>query len=239
MADETKPAVSVANLFKPKKYGIGAAREKAAEEMKNLDPTKCETKIGIVFDDSGSMSGDPIRDAKLGIQGFTANCNPKDVALSIFPLNKGAQPLTCNYDLLNMYVNSIPSSGGTPLYTVTMRLLETDITRGVLFSDGDPTDKYGQYDNEDEYSSGSRDNHEELIARAVAKKIPLDTVFIGPEYATGYKVMKDIADRTGGIFIHFKDMSSMSTGLKYLSPALRPLLMNEELKGKIQRGEKI
>ena len=145
------PVKSMADMFKPIKYGLAAKREKAKEEFKNLNPDDCETRIGILFDDSGSMSGQPLKDAKTGVQGFTNNCNPKDIALSIFPLNKDAQGLTCNYDLLNLYVSSIPSTGGTPLYTVTTKLLETRVTRAILFSDGDPTDH----------------GHEEVIALAL------------------------------------------------------------------------
>jgi hypothetical protein len=55
----------------------------------------------------------------------------------------------------------------------------------------------------------------------------------------GYKILKELAEKTGGIFVHFKDSASLSSSLKYLSPGLRGLLSNPELKAKIERGEKI
>jgi hypothetical protein len=51
--------------------------------------------------------------------------------------------------------------------------------------------------------------------------------------------MKWIAEQTGGVFIHFKDSKSLTSGLKYLSPGLRGMLMNPEIKAKIEKGETI
>jgi hypothetical protein len=51
--------------------------------------------------------------------------------------------------------------------------------------------------------------------------------------------MKKIAELTNGTFIHFKDVSSLSGGLKYLAPRYRALLANPEIKAKIERGETV
>lgn len=249
MADIEKKdasAIAAADLFKPKKWGVGAARERAQQILSELDPKTMPTKLAIVFDDSGSMGsmnekGDKskIEDAKAGIRNFTTQCNPRDTALAVYPLNVDSKPLTCNFDLLNLLVASIGPTGGTPLYGKTTEMLQSvdTYTRGILFSDGEPTDEL-DYEYSDE-GQGRVDRKERMIALALAKKIPLDTVYIGPADTKGYNIMKEIADRTGGIFIHFKDSASLSQNLKYLAPALRGILMNSELKAKIERGETI
>jgi hypothetical protein len=234
-----KPS-NIVEMFKPKKWGIAAAKEQAKKAIADLDPSTMEHRLGIVFDDSGSMGSQvddksKIDHAHAGIRNFTAQCNPKDTSLAIYPLNKTPQALTCNYDVLNLYVGTIRESGGTPLYTITTKMLnEADLTRGVLFSDGSPTDGHAGYG--EEYD---KDLKEDMINLAIAKKVPLDTIFIGYDGERGYDLLKEIADRTGGIFVHFKDAKALGASLKYLAPALRGILMNAELKEKIQRGETI
>lgn len=249
MANELEKKSELAQMFQPKKWGIGAQKEAAKKLLDELDPKTMPTKLAILFDDSGSMGGrnekgdkTKIEDAKAGIRNFSAQCNPRDTALAVYPLNAEMKPLTCNFDLLNLLVSGIPHSGGTPLYGKTIELLNDPaaFTRGILFSDGEPTDGTGYYSSyEAEDDSAKQNIKEKMINLAIAKKIPLDTVYIGPADNMGYELMKEIADRTGGIFIHFKDSASLSANLKYLAPALRGILANAELKAKIERGESI
>jgi hypothetical protein len=243
--DGPKPQ-SIQDMFKPKKWGIGAKKEAAKAAIAELNPEESEHRLGIVFDDSGSMADivddkSKIEHAQAGIRNFSHQCNPKDTSLAIYPLNKEAQKLTCNYDVFNMYVITIGPTGGTPLYTKTLQMLnECDITRGVLFSDGDPTDGSGYYSHIEDSENAERQSlKEQVIAVALAKKVPLDCIFIGYADTSGYNVMKELADRTDGTFIHFKDAKSLGAGLKYLAPALRGLLANPEIKQKIERGETI
>lgn len=245
--DLTKPD-AIAELFKPKKWGVGAQREQAQKILAELNPQEMPTKLAIIFDDSGSMGemnekGDKakIEDAKAGIRNFSTQCNPRDTALAVYPLNVEAKPLTCNFDLLNLLVASINAKGGTPLYGKTIEMLQSPdgYTRGILFSDGEPTDESGYYSSDNDEENIGKSHKDRMVDLAIAKKTPLDTVYIGQADNRGYQLMKEIADRTGGIFIHFKDSASLSANLKYLAPALRGVLLNAELKAKIERGESI
>lgn len=238
---------------KPTKFGMAAKREAAQKKLAEINPTECPNRLGIIFDESGSMSGQPLDDAKNAVKNFTASCNQFDTSIAIYPL--GAKDkielikhLTVDYDLLNLYVSSLSLNDiGTPLYQVMMIAMDAPLTRLVIFSDGDPTDNYtSNY-------SWSDSNPEKKVERLWKEKwldkfnemkkrevsMPHDTIFIGQDTDKGYKEMKWIAEQTGGIFIHFKDSLSLSSNLKYLAPALRGMLMNPEIKEKIQRGERI
>jgi len=242
---------ALSKIIAPKKWGVGAQREQAKKLLEELDPKTMPTKLAIVFDDSGSMASRNVKDtatkiddAKSGIRNFSSQCNPRDTALAVYPLNVESKPLTCNFDLLNLLVSGIEATGGTPLFTITLRVLESEdkYTRAILFSDGSPTDSstyFYKSDEEDPEEGTGEDIKTKVIRVANEKKCPLDTVYIGEKESSGYDLMKELADKTGGIFIHFTDSASLSANLKYLAPALRGILMNAELKAKIERGESI
>lgn len=227
------------------KKGIAANRAAFEQEIKQLDPTTVPNRLGLIFDDSGSMSGDPIEDAHKAVKAFTDNCNMKDTSVAVYPLNAAPKSLICDYDIVNMYVGGIDATGGTPIFAVLRQLIEKEpITRAVLFSDGDPTDGTvlgnEQQTNEDFwYGAKSKTSGLEAIKLYKDKEVPVDTIYIGIDGTKGYREMQEIARLTNGVFIHFKDSSSLSTGLKYLAPKFRALLMNPEIKERIQRGENV
>ena len=207
--------------FVLKKTGI-AARLDSAALTKPEDATKFANRIGIVFDDSGSMNGEAITKAHEGIDAFVKNCNTYDTALALYPLNKEPKALTNNLLDIALYGMTIPATGGTPLYGKLKQMLDTEpITRAVAFSDGQPTDNYQKGICISEYNN---------------KKVPIDTIFIGT-LSYGDKEMRELAEATGGIFMHFTDASVLAQSFKYLAPAYRALLMNPEVKAKVERGE--
>lgn len=228
------------------KRGIGANIQQAEQKIRTIDPLTRPNRLGLVCDDSGSMSGEKIINAHLAVSNFTINCKPQETSICIYPLNADPKQLVCDFDVINMYWNSTPATGGTPLYTALKQLIEKEnITRAVVFSDGDPTDSRLNTDETQAvgifgWETTSNTNlAKDTIKQYQTKEIPIDTIFIGQADSTGYHEMKLIAKMTNGIFIHFTDSKSLTVNLKYLTPGLRGLLANPEIKEKIQRGEKL
>ena len=221
------------------KKGIAANRANFEEQIKTINPLKVDNRLGIIMDDSGSMSGDPIFNAHKAIKAFTDSCNMLDTSIAIYPINQPSKPLICDYDVVNLYVSNILATGGTELYgKLELLIKEQPITRAIVFSDGDPTDSrlLGESTG---YSYLARPSGyaKQIVEEYCKKEIPVDTIFIGEIANSGYKEMEELARLTGGTFIHFRDSLSLASGLKYLAPRYRALLANPEIKAKIERGE--
>lgn len=237
------------------------------EEKKFIPPADAINKIRIIADNSGSMGSyadysstnkfteenRKLNQAKKGIIEFLRNCVPNKDAVAIHMLNKYTRNTyqeeymedesSTISDLINNSTlctdlvllasavdnDAIKPIGGTPLFEVIARVLITEpkATRIVAFSDGAP-------------DSSDTINYEiDAIKSAQEKKIPIDTVFFGSALDKGAEVMKDIAEKTGGIYISFDPAKGVSfaTAFKYLSPGKRLMLMNAEFKAKLERGE--
>lgn len=230
------------------KKGLAANREAYNEKMKSIDPTTVPNRLGVVMDDSISMGHDGMEKSHQAIKGFTNTCNPLDTSITIYPMNEKEKPLTCDYDLLNMFVVGIWANGGTPTYGTLERMYKTEnITRGILFSDGEPTDSSVLADKKreetnDDFWYGKKTNElaMKVVGLANEKKAPIDTIYIGySKEDKGYREMEELARLTGGTCIHFKDAASLSSGLKYLAPKYRALLANPDIKARIERGESV
>lgn len=242
MADETNSLkIPVKPPIGGLRKGILANKANYDQQMKEVDPLKVANRLGLVIDDSGSMGGQKMEDAHTAVKGFTANCNPLDTSIAVYPMNAKTQGLVCNYDLVNLYVSGIQATGGTPIYGILDKLItDENITRAVLFSDGSPTDSRLTGNNDVGLFTYSKPKEVAIgtIKKYQEKEVPIDTIFIG-EYEDGEIEMKKIAELTNGTFIHFKDSSSLSTGLKYLAPKYRALLANADIKARIERGENV
>lgn len=237
--------VSIASLIK--KPGIQGAKARAQEAVSGIDPNTRQNRFAIGFDDSGSMAGDPISDAKKAVQGFLVNCSPMDTSVAIYPFCADKQPLTCIYDLINAYLGGIHATGGTPLYTTMIKMMnEYDLTRGILFSDGDPTDNHVDatpfipsgyaVDEHGVAAQKMRTVADYSLELAKTKKVPFDTVYIGPGDSD---VLAKIAEATGGQYLKFTDTSIFAKQMKYLAPKYYGLLSNPELKAKVEKGESV
>jgi len=224
------------SLFAGKKVGIAAKIEEAKVVF---DPTKMDNRIGIIFDDSGSMGSesyispqaltkDPslaskarntkLEDAKEGVKEFFKACDLRTTSCALYGFSEHRRyPLSTDIITLSAVSDSFDSDQGTPLYSTSKKMINKEpVNRMIIFSDGEPTD-YG---------------HEQLIEEAVAHKIPIDTVFIGNS-AHGEAVMKDIAEKTGGMFLKFADSTNFRKAFKYLAPAFRGYLADPNFKKQI------
>lgn len=227
------------------KRGIAAQRAQADEAIKIIDPTRTPNRIGLVIDDSGSMGEDGMKSVHAGVRSFTNSCDFNTTSLAIYPLNRENKPLSVDFDPINLYVGTLQHTGGTQLYTKLDQLVDNEnITRAVVFSDGVPTDCRLMSDNFS-YENKPRAFGEGVLAKYIEKELPIDTIYIGEDvpyegkHSAGYTELEEIAKRTGGVFCHFKSVLSLGTSLKYLAPKYRALLMNEELKKKVEKGESL
>lgn len=223
--------------FKVKAVGLAAkkqalAAKRAAEGVPTeIEPSKAEHKVGIIFDDSASMSGTKINDAHAGTEEFLRSCNPSTTAIAIYPMNPedghSNVPLTTKMYAAAITVKTWEATGSTPLFHTLDEMMKSEsLTRGIIFSDGSPN-----YDDERLMDA--------VLTKAVEKKLPVDTVFIGHDYDThAIEIMKTIAERTGGIFLKFDpNKSNFRTAFKYLSPGYRAMLMDKSFVEKLQEGK--
>lgn len=212
-------------------------------------PEDCSERIRIVFDDSGSMAGEKIENAKAGVVEFLRNCIPGQTAVAIHLLNGSAyyegswsepdvklpaviDKATLSSDLVLVASacasEGLQATGGTPLEQKLLEALKDQprASRIVAFSDGQPD---------------SKSQTQDIINRARENNIPIDTVFLssGSDYygASAAEYMKHLAEATGGIFLHFKKGSSFRESFKYLAPPKRLMLMDKTFKEKVERGE--
>ncbi len=229
------------------------------EKIEFIPPSEATNKLRIVFDNSGSMNKliqdkQAVEHAKEGVVEFLRSCTLNKDAVAIHLLNNvpvykhrglydpedeamGTNSIPqciLNSNLLSNLVSlasaimdtSIGATGGTPLFETIRNAQNTtpSATRYVAFSDGEPNNNKFEAD---------------VIAAARAKETPIDTVFFGSADSPGAKVMKSLAEKTGGIFLIFDPAKGVSfkDAFKYLSPAKRLMLMNAEFKAKLERGE--
>jgi hypothetical protein len=218
-----------------KKVGLAAKIEQAAKNNPDrieitTPPNEMQNRIGIVFDDSGSMVGTSIKDAHKGCEEFLRSCDPKTTAIACYPMNtKNSNEngnleikLSVNLMMISTLINKYRALGGTPLYETTKKIMENEpINRAIVFSDGQPN--YGDVTEND------------VVTIALEKKIPIDTVYIG--YSDNETLQK-LAERTGGIYLHFdSNKSNFRTAFKYLSPGYRAMLADKSFVDKLQKGE--
>ena len=204
--------------------GLAARKAQLAAELgfpEELKPTQMEHRIGIVFDDSGSMGAAQIADAHEGCEEFLRSCEPNKTAVAIYPMNAEPMLLCTNLPAIAIMVKSIRATGGTPLVQKLGEMMKKNsLTRAIVFSDGCP-----QGYSELEYDS------------IKSTKIPVDTAYISSGYieARAAEFMEKLARDTGGIYLCFeRGKSNFRTAFKYLSPGLRYMLADKSFKDQIQ-----
>lgn len=251
-------AVDVSELSEAEQTQLKRASEidKAAASFTFIDPVQALERVEIVFDNSGSMGGQAIKDAKEGVTEFMKACTPNETAIRITPLNSASYEnansnvikFTCNLPTIAAKLANFDAGGGTPLYAKLKSALtnehRNDLTpsRIIAFSDGQAGDGHArrvEYGSEVETNSES---HNKIVEESKARGIVIDTCYIwdgrGEKESPTYKTMKAIADDTGGVFILFeKGKCDFRRGFKYLTKGNRLLLMDSNFKTKLEAGQ--
>lgn len=214
------------SIFKPAVSGLAARKAAAAQanQLANIVIPKTaeemENRIGIVFDESGSMAR-ALQTAKDGCVEFLRSCTKDQTAVCVYPLSGEPLELSGNLPAISLLVGNIHIGGSTPLVRTLRRMLNSNrLTRAIAFSDGKP----------DGYSEGD-------YAEIIACKIPVDTVYIqtGVYSEAAKEFMQKLAADTGGIFLEFKEgQSNFATAFKYLSPGLRYMLADKSFVASIE-----
>src|SRR6185312_12849258 len=209
-------------------------------------PAQSTERIRIIFYDSGSMGGQKILDAHEGCIEFMRNCVVNQTAVAIHPMNYGRKnpwsednsgikqtdltQLTTNLPALSVLIKDVRATGGTPLFETLEEAIKSEpkATRFIIFSDGEPNHQMGK---------------DKLIEKLNQSETKCDTILIGDigitEHHPTYKLMKEIADRTGGIFLLFdRSKVNFSKAFKYLAPTLRlQLAASTEMQKALQEGK--
>lgn len=204
-------------------YKQSSFRQRIADSQKAT--SRLPNRIVLMLDCSGSMQEhekanlrkiDLLNDA---VKNFVQRTNFSDTAIAIETFPSEIQvPLTNN--LSQLMVLNFSAGGGTPLHEAMVKTLDNHpLTRGIVVSDGDATDWSGFGVNYDEKSS----NPDDILNQYKSVSIPVDTVHIGSS-SSGEELLRKIAERTGGIYLKFTDVSAFSRAFSYLTPGLRGML---------------
>lgn len=201
-----------------------AARKAAAIEngaVLELSAAEMQHRIGIVFDDSGSMGAQQTLDAKEGCEEFLRACEKDKTAVAVYPMTAEPILLSKHLPAIAIMIRNINGCGGTPLVQTTLKMLaDNNLTRAIVFSDGQPN-KFTQKEYE----------------RLQGFQIPIDTVYIPANYvdSTAAEFMAKLAKDTGGIYLQFEHgKSNFRTAFKYLSPGLRYMLADKSFVQKLE-----
>lgn len=252
--------------FKIKKTGIDAALEEIEQERREagvlttvekpkttqdkakdrreakgfVEPERAKDIIKILFDDSGSMMGQKLEDAKKGSVEFMRHCGINQVAIGIYPFNASAIAPDTDLPDVGALTQHIKATGSTPMFETLNRAMKEEIraTRYIIFTDGQPN---------------TNDKMNELIEKAQADKTPIDTVWIADilsytntnirgyrkvEEYPEYVLLKSIADATGGFFLIFdRNKVNFAQAFKFLAPGNRLMLASESFRNDLQAGK--
>lgn len=154
----------------------------------------------LVVDESGSMSGTEIEEARKSMQQFVDGMGPEDKA-AIVGFESSArliQKMTSNKDSLSKAIKNVHASGGTSINNGAYMGLEqikgeTNATAVIIFSDGAGKGSY---------------SNEEIIKKALNLQTTIYSICIG---ANTIDPLKYIAEGTGGTYVSAPTSAELAT----------------------------
>lgn len=212
-----------------------AAAEAAKSAIDKVDdPNTALNRIAIMADVSGSMgSCDGSRQTKIellkmALGGFIQQINPDTTSVAIYTFPLGyerfdedddygsvtasagvAHGLSRDKNLLQMTVNGLRDSGGTPMHSTMSKVIsEVSLTRGIIISDGE---------------ADSPDRALEQARNFAKSETIVDCVHIGSSGA-GERLLSEIARICGGLYLKFDNVENFSKAFSFLSPENRAKL---------------
>jgi Mg-chelatase subunit ChlD len=149
------------------------------------------------------------------------------IAVTTIPYETEKDFTTDPYQI-ETHVMGLDVKGSTPMKGALLKILNSfSCTRVVLVSDGEPTDWHDAV-----YQADTQEKKrwviKETLGGYISFSVPIDCVHIGKD-TRGEDLLKLIAEVTGGIYVKFKDVARLMTGLSYLTPAKRLLLTSGQL----------
>jgi hypothetical protein len=174
--------------------------------------------VAILMDDSSSMSShasftDPNSNTKYGYMCEAVSAFANDVDFRVTPVktsrfNNPTLKPAFDPTTLRVAADSARPSGGTPMDKSLQAVLESDIRRSIMISDGEANDK---------------DKAIEIAKSLAERQKVVDCIHIGSDRG-GEETMKEVAEITGGMFFKFTDVQSFAKNFKQLSPRGRKRL---------------
>jgi len=177
-------------------------------------------RIGMMLDCSGSMGGSSIVNLRSAAEEYVMACNFADTSVALYTFGAHTEMrggLTRYSGALIGYISRLQAHGDTPMHRVVSDAIGSlPMTRGLLVSDGGASD-WGHWHDKDTFEGDT------ILEQYKAAGIPIDCVHIG-QGTDGEALLRRIAEKTGGIFIKFKDTGNFAKAFKFLAPANRALL---------------
>ena len=164
--------------------------------FKKIDPTN---RFVLIVDVSGSMSGNPIQDAKTGLLKFVEAMGKNDQAalLTFNDQIRTSQSMTSNKKDLKRAINILSPSGGTHLYDALAAAMNfskkmNKKTAFVLLSDG--------------VDGGSKFNHTHIKSMVGHEGVAFYAIGLGN---VDSRTLQTIANKTSGKFTHTNQSSEL------------------------------
>jgi len=169
-----------------------------------IGTTQSPISVAIVIDRSGSMSGQPISDAKTAASSFVDNLKPSDRA-SVISFNESVsidQPFTSDKNALKNAINSLSAGGMTAIYDAAytaLSLLSSELNPRkaiILLTDG--------ADNSSSFTPDS------VIKYANFLGIPIHTIGLGLTPGSNEEnALKNLSKSTGGRYFYSPTSSQL------------------------------
>lgn len=182
-------------------------------------------RLFVLIDISGSMAwkisdaadtNSRLDAAKKAFELFLKKSNASREQIGLVSFGSSAQ-IACEptniFIQLEVAASKLEISGSTAMAEgLFIPLTFPAVNRIILISDGVPDDPLAV------------DN---AVLQAIEKKIPIDTIFIGSAGDNGALLMKQIAERTGGLYFTVDSLASFEKTFAMLETSARLQLMDQ------------